>query len=227
MRRSRSRPFCTASLFLLLPAWLLAAGCGADLAPGGGHGPVWEHHGGGDSAGHGDGHAAGDIPQPVHIPGAGRWTEGVETVPVELEGEDFLVAARTPHLTQAPCTRCHGEGLPEATAPVPEKAHWDVQLAHGAAAGLTCASCHRRDDPAVLSGPAGREVGLDHAYRLCSDCHFQQVEDWVGGAHGKQVGAWAGERIVENCAACHDPHDPGFPQRLPATFAPPPEGNDQ
>ena len=226
MRRAPRSALLRAGLCLLLPAWLLAAGCGPDLEIGGGHGPVWERHGPGHADDHADDHA-GPVPQPVHVPAAERWTEGVETVPVELDGEDFLVAARGPHLTQAPCTRCHGEGLPAATAPVPEKAHWDVRRPHGAAAGLTSASCHRRDDPAVLVGPSGREVGLDHAYRLCADCHFQQVEDWAGGAHGKQVGAWAGERVVESCAACHDPHDPGFPHRLPATFAPPPEGNDE
>ena len=43
----------------------------------------------------------------------------------------------------------------------------------------------------------------------------------VGGAHGKRLSYWAGQRVVTNCASCHNPHSPRFEKRWPVTYSPP------
>jgi cytochrome c2 len=43
----------------------------------------------------------------------------------------------------------------------------------------------------------------------------------VGGAHGKRISYWAGQRVVKNCTACHDPHSPRFKKRWPVIYSPP------
>lgn len=186
-----------------------------------GHAPAWEHGT--------EGHAP-------TVENAERWTADVEVVrvrtadvttgdgeqpEVQHEGE-FLVAARTPHIEQAPCTQCHGKGEVKKPEGSPRPAHWNITRAHGNAADLTCATCHPSDKPETLRTIHGREVDYDHSYELCGTCHFQQLEDWKGGAHGKRLGAWSGERVVQSCTGCHNPHDPTFPVRTPAIFNPPP-----
>lgn len=170
------------------------------------HGAAWEHH---------EGTHAGPIE------GADRFTADVPVVPA-VDGE-FLVAARTPLLEQAPCTQCHGKGEVKKPEGSPRPAHWQITKAHGNAADLTCATCHAADKPETLSTIHGKEVSLDHSYELCGTCHFEQLRDWKGGAHGKRIAAWSGDRVVQACTGCHDPHDPSFPVRMPATFTPPPD----
>jgi hypothetical protein len=58
-------------------------------------------------------------------------------------------------------------------------------------------------------------VALDHAYRLCAECHSPQVTAWAAGAHGKRLDGWRGRRVVMGCAECHDPHRPSLEQRIP------------
>ena len=59
---------------------------------------------------------------------------------------------------------------------------------------------------------------MDEAYLLCGGCHFSQADSWAGGAHGKRLEVWAGERVVESCTGCHNPHHPLFPVLRPVTF---------
>lgn len=185
----------------------------------------------------------GRIPQ---SPGATLIPPGlaeVESVPVRLAGHDFRVATRAgalvPKLVQAPCSECHdasgAAAGPLGAAGVPRRAHWQVVRAHGKAP-LACGSCHTPRDPAALAVPAvatpsdtsagpdgdGEVWPLEHSYRVCGTCHFGELRDWAGGAHGKRLVGWSGPRIVAPCTACHDPHEPGLPQRLPATSSPPP-----
>lgn len=177
------------------------------------HGPSWEHPT--------EDHA-------VVIDGTERWTDDLRTVPVSLgepgtgNREPFHVVARTPHLEQAPCTQCHGKGEVKKPEGSPRPAHWQITRAHGNATDLTCATCHPSDKPETLRTIHGKEIDFDHSYELCGTCHFQQLEDWKGGAHGKRMGAWSGERVVQSCTGCHDPHAPSFPVRTPAIFNPPP-----
>jgi hypothetical protein len=62
---------------------------------------------------------------------------------------------------------------------------------------------------------AGGTASRDHAYRLCAQCHFRQVESWAYGAHGKRLVGWRGRRVVMGCADCHDPHRPATVPRRP------------
>lgn len=182
----------------------------------------------------GHGHGAADRAEPaheVHIEGAERWTGHLDTVPVELTRatEDlpahggFQVVTRIDELTQHPCSQCHEGGeIQGGSGVMPDRAHWNVETPHGEA-DLTCTACHPADDPGGLSDLAGRPVSFDQAHQLCGTCHFEQVRDWIGGAHGKRMEAWAGPRVVQSCTGCHDPHDPGFPVRMPSITTPPPE----
>lgn len=128
-------------------------------------------------------------------------------------GRPFRAARRTPAIEQYPCTECHTPGL-EATG---EESHADIAgaIVHPDRLDGSCDACHAPDDRSVLRGRDGATYGLDEAYRLCAECHFEQARDWAGGAHGKRVGAWEGRRVVQSCTACHDPHDPAFDTRIP------------
>lgn len=134
-------------------------------------------------------------------------------------GRPFAAAARTPHIGQYPCGACHEQPVtdPGAAAPVSLRwTHLDVGLEHAAA--LRCATCHRYDDLGTLRLIEGEPVDFDHSYRVCAQCHAPQARDWAGGAHGKRLGGWRGERVVQNCTGCHDPHAPAFPERMPLGF---------
>lgn len=185
---------------------VLSLGCERlEHAIGEDHGPAWEGR---------------EVSEPVVVDGAERWTEHLDVA--QVEGESFFVVSREGQITNAPCTVCHDGSL----RPVPEgqtrRAHWEIDRAHGNAAGVTCATCHSVEGPDLLRNVHGEKVEFDQVHQLCGTCHFEQVNAWKGGAHGKRAGAWAGERIVEPCTSCHDPHDPSFPVRLPTTFNPPP-----
>lgn len=173
------------------------------------HGPAWEHH----------------ETDAAEIESVGRWTEDVPVVPVA--GEEFFVVERSRYLTQTPCVQCHDGGIEPSTGSEPRRAHWQIERAHGDARELACQTCHSIDGESMLVSIHGRPVSIDQSHELCGDCHFEQLRDWKGGAHGKRVAAWAGERVVQQCTACHDPHDPGFPVRLPTTFNPPPSPRER
>ena len=219
----------------LAPVLLLvvAGACGHDSHQ------VPEHHG---SLGflHDDPAEAPLSPPPGPVPPG---LAEIESVPVDLQGEAFRVATRAGDLVtppvQAPCSQCHDPEKPgRITMPpgVPldaRGAHWQVTTAHGSAP-LACASCHAPEDPARLrvptvvaalseDDPSEAVWALEHSYRVCGTCHFSQLRDWAGGAHGKRLAGWGGPRVVAPCTACHDPHAPGLPVRLPATTSPPPE----
>lgn len=159
------------------------------------------------------------------VPDASFWLPPITTVPHQLEGstQAFEVAARTPSIRQYPCSSCHRA---EAPAPLPsrpdrpERAHWRIVDAHGSADGFTCASCHDPREPQRLRDVHGREMALDHSYLLCGACHFQQLRDWEGGAHGKRLAIWSGPRVIEACAGCHDPHRPDVEVRTPSAHSP-------
>ncbi len=129
-------------------------------------------------------------------------------------GLPFQVALRSTELTHYPCSSCHLEGgwVPEDRTP---DAHADIQALHPSAAGGACVTCHLPDRVDQFPALDGSAVSLDHSYRLCAGCHFAQSNDWAGGAHGKRMVGWEGERVVANCAFCHNPHSPGFEQRIP------------
>ena len=148
---------------------------------------------------------------------------GVETVP-SLRGKDFSVASRTQSIEQFPCSRCHDRPIAQMKLASQAKvgtaaAHWNIRLLHAPAGVMSCESCHSGSSPDTLHSLRGEAIDFNHSYELCAQCHTKQVADWTGGAHGKRLGGWAPPRVVANCAACHNPHDPKLKSRWPAIAA--------
>ena len=139
----------------------------------------------------------------------------------EYQGGLFRTETRKDKMERFQCSRCHDKKV-VTTARAAEVAHGDVVLVHGSKEKpLACLTCHKDEDRDLLVTEAGIDVDLDHSYQLCGHCHFRQKKDWVGGAHGKRIEYWAGERVVMNCTSCHDPHSPRFAKRWPATYSSP------
>jgi hypothetical protein len=131
----------------------------------------------------------------------------------------IALRTRTPDLSQYPCTSCH---MGRSTVLQDERvgdAHQNIQPLHPRETGATCATCHAADDVELLALRSGEKATLDHAYRVCAQCHFQQADGWAAGAHGKRLDGWQGRRVLMGCTDCHDPHRPALDMRLP--FRPP------
>lgn len=123
--------------------------------------------------------------------------------------------ARTPDLGQYPCTSCHlGRRMVLADERVAD-AHQNIKPIHPAQTGAACSTCHAPDNVELLALKSGERATLDHAYRLCAQCHFSQADAWAGGGHGKRLEGWQGRRVVMGCADCHDPHKPTLEPRIP------------
>jgi hypothetical protein len=134
---------------------------------------------------------------------------------IGMETFQIALRIRTPDRTQYPCTSCHVAGGVVVTPERIEDAHRDIQPVHPAETGATCGTCHAADQVDRLVLFSGERLTLDHAYRLCAQCHFTQVNDWAVGAHGKRLDGWRGPRIIMGCADCHDPHSPALEARVP------------
>jgi len=121
-----------------------------------------------------------------------------------------------PDLTQYPCTSCHhGQNVVVGGARDTAEIHHNIRAVHPAETGADCATCHSQDDVSRLRLEKGGTASLNHAYRLCAQCHESQVKSWANGAHGKRLVGWRGRRVVMNCTDCHNPHDPHTQKRLP------------
>lgn len=208
--------FTTASLrfvVILSLAAFLASGCGRspasrakDEAPA--HEPLIERIA--RFAAH---EPSGGVSSEKHLAGAKRvLAKGFEGAPA------FYVAARLESLRRFPCRECHAAPPERLKAQTrnEKKAHWEIELRHAAAEIMNCATCHAGGNTEFLKMLNGQPVGFNHAYQMCAQCHASQVKDWAGGAHGKRLGGWAPPRVVVNCAACHDPHQPTLEKRWPS-----------
>jgi hypothetical protein len=125
----------------------------------------------------------------------------------------------SPVLTNYPCTACHGDSGIRRDVDRTSDAHRDIQPVHPDETGASCTNCHAPENVALLALGNGERATLNHAYRLCAQCHVSQVNDWAAGAHGKRLDGWQGRRVVMGCADCHDPHKPALERRIP--FRPP------
>jgi hypothetical protein len=136
-------------------------------------------------------------------------------------GGRFWTETRKDKLQRFSCSQCHNN-KPVTSRRAAEVAHGDVVLNHGSESRpLSCFTCHNKDERDFLVTEQGMKVDMDHSYQMCGQCHFRQKRDWVGGAHGKRISYWAGQRVIKNCTACHDPHSPRFKKRWPVTYSPP------
>jgi hypothetical protein len=135
------------------------------------------------------------------------------------QGGEFKVLARKEFIKRYRCSVCHTE-KPMAARDGGGFTHGDIRINHGRAGdALVCAECHHEKERDFLADSQGLKVDFDHSYQLCGKCHFRQKRDWIGGAHGKRETYWAGERVVQNCTGCHNPHSPAFPRKMPETYS--------
>lgn len=127
----------------------------------------------------------------------------------------FEISLRGAPSTTDACASCHRPGKPVIQAERIEDAHRYVLPRHPEESGTHCLTCHAPDDVESLVLASGERVSLAHAYRLCAQCHYAQVDDWAAGTHGKRLDGWRGRRVVMGCADCHDPHQPAIEARIP------------
>ena len=147
--------------------------------------------------------------------------ENIILVKTKYQGGLFWTETRKDKMERFKCSQCHNN-TKVTIAKAAEIAHGDIFLDHGGQENpLACLTCHKEDERDFLVTERGLKVDMDHSYQMCSQCHFRQNKDWVGGAHGKRVSYWAGKRVVKNCVSCHDPHSPLFKKRWPKTYSPP------
>lgn len=130
----------------------------------------------------------------------------------------FLIPERKSQITSYACTACHTKPLKEMQGKGFKRAHWDIKLQHADSQTMRCTTCHDMANPDRLKSLTGEPIDFNRSYRLCSQCHAKQFEDWVGGAHGKSAGGWAPPRVSMTCVNCHNPHEPGFGSRWPARY---------
>lgn len=148
-------------------------------------------------------------------------TEKTVLVKEPYQGGSFRVLARKQDIERYKCSSCHTDKN-VLVKKAQELTHGNVVINHGQEGDeLGCIDCHHPEDRDYLEDKKGRKIDFDHSYQLCGQCHFRQKRDWLGGAHGKRLDYWAGDRVVYNCASCHDPHSPRFEKRFPATYSVP------
>ncbi|MBU0970504.1 MAG: hypothetical protein KKC20_07645 [Proteobacteria bacterium] len=140
---------------------------------------------------------------------------------MEYQGGAFFTEARKSEIKRFKCSSCHNNKQ-VSILNAADISHADIKVNHGdKEAPLACNTCHSSDDRDFLVTSKTSKIDLDHVYDMCGQCHFRQKKDWIGGAHGKRVTYWAGERVVKNCTSCHNPHYPRFEKRWPKTYSVP------
>ncbi len=157
-----------------------------------------------------------------------KHVQSVITLPADIvrvrskyQGGFFWTETRKDKIERFKCSQCH-DNKPVSISQAAEMAHGDIKSDHGGREKpLSCYTCHNKEERDYLETEAGVRVDIDHSYQLCAQCHFRQLKDWVGGAHGKRVNYWSGKRVVQSCVSCHNPHSPRFKKRWPVTYSPP------
>ena len=144
--------------------------------------------------------------------------DNIVLVKTYYQGGRFWTEARKDKVKRYKCSQCHNNKEVKVVKAA-EMAHGDIVQVHGGREPLACFTCHKKDERDFLVTEKGVKVDMDHVYQMCVQCHFRQQKDWVGGAHGKRISYWAGQRVVKNCTFCHDPHSPLFEKRWPKTFS--------
>ena len=161
------------------------------------------------------------VDKPVRVETSIPMPKNIVKAIMEYQGGIFFTQARKSEIKRYKCSSCHNNKS-VSIKNAAKIAHADIQVVHGETANiLACYTCHSKDNPDYLVTSKGSKIDLDHVYNMCGQCHFRQKKDWIGGAHGKRVKYWAGERVVKNCTSCHNPHSPKFEIRWPKTYSVP------
>jgi len=128
-------------------------------------------------------------------------------------GADYVLVPRKPQLGFYPCSQCH-----QYLKPNPEKRELLSPHPHTLDHGgnrFWCLTCHDLEERDQLRRVDGQAIDFDNAPELCASCHMARYRDWKGGAHGKRIANWQGERVIWACPACHNPHSPTIKPRAP------------
>ena len=135
------------------------------------------------------------------------------------EGEHtFLIPERKSQIKSFACIECHSKPLLEMDNLKEQQAHWNIKLNHASSEIMNCATCHNGNDMNNLNSLTGNKIDFNSSYKVCTQCHSSQFEDWKGGAHGKKVAGWAPPRASLTCVNCHNPHNPSFETRWPVQY---------
>ncbi len=143
----------------------------------------------------------------------------IETIEITEGDHTFLIPERKGQIKSYACIECHSKPLSDMQDDTPtRKAHWDIKVNHADENAMNCVTCHNGNDMNHLKSLTGREIDFNLSYKLCSQCHTSQFQDWKGGAHGKNIGGWAKPRAAMTCVNCHNPHQPQIESRWPVQF---------
>ncbi|NVK51887.1 MAG: cytochrome C [Flavobacteriaceae bacterium] len=142
----------------------------------------------------------------------------IEMIQISEDGTSFLIPERKGQIKSYACTECHTKPLQQMQSKDLKKAHWNIKINHANANTMNCVTCHNSKNINHLTSLTGNNIDFNKSYKLCSQCHTKQYKDWLGGAHGKQIGGWAPPRASMTCVNCHNPHKPHFESRWPARF---------
>ena len=142
----------------------------------------------------------------------------IKTIEVTENGHTFLIPECKSNLKLYSCTECHTKPLHQMQSKDIQKAHWDIEINHANEETMNCLTCHDAENLDQLKSLTGKDIDFNNSYKLCSQCHIKQYNDWSGGAHGKSLGSWAPPRASKTCVNCHNPHKPHFESRWPARF---------
>jgi hypothetical protein len=155
-----------------------------------------------------------------HVDAVLMITEKKFPVHTRYRTEPFWTETRKDKMQRFECSQCHNNKSVTIVGAA-AMAHGKIVLVHGGQdKPLSCYTCHNKDERDFLVTEEGSKIDMDHSYQMCGQCHFRQKKDWVGGAHGKRISYWAGQRVIKNCTSCHDPHSPRFEKRWPKTYSP-------
>ncbi len=131
----------------------------------------------------------------------------------------FFIPERKSQIKSYACIECHSKPLTEMQKGSElEQAHWNIKLNHANSNAMNCATCHNGNDMNNLNSLTGKSIDFNKSFKLCAQCHANQVKDWAGGAHGKNIGGWSKPRVAHNCINCHNPHAPQIASKWPVRF---------
>lgn len=148
-----------------------------------------------------------------------KYLEDIETIEITEGEHTFLIPERKSKIKSYACTECHTKPLEKLKSNTDKKkAHWDIKLEHADINTMNCITCHSGNDMDNLKSLTNKKIDFNQSYKLCSQCHSKEFEDWKGGAHGKRMGGWTSPRASKSCVDCHNPHKPGFETRFPSWF---------